>query len=86
MWSELVRTPSRMDAMLWPRLLALAERAWHRADWETLEEGSPRTQKRRDDWILFANTVGHKELRRLEAEGIEYYIHRPGARLDTAIT
>ena len=34
MWSELVRTPERMHSMLFPRLLAVAERAWHQAVWE----------------------------------------------------
>jgi hexosaminidase len=33
-WSETVRRDSQVDYMLFPRLLALAERAWSKPDWE----------------------------------------------------
>lgn len=80
MWSELIRTQDRMDSMLWPRLLALAERSWHKANWESIESLTERVAARKDDWTNFANAVGHKELRRLEAIGVKYYLPRPGAR------
>ena len=34
LWSEVVRSPAIADYMLFPRTLALAERAWHTASWE----------------------------------------------------
>lgn len=34
MWAETVRTDQEMQEMIWPRMFALAERAWHKADWE----------------------------------------------------
>ncbi|ROW55231.1 beta-N-acetylhexosaminidase, partial [Cronobacter malonaticus] len=34
LWSEVVRTDKQMEYMMYPRLLAVAERAWHRAAWE----------------------------------------------------
>ncbi|MEO8301874.1 MAG: family 20 glycosylhydrolase, partial [Rhizomicrobium sp.] len=34
LWSETVRSPQISDYMLFPRTLALAERAWHKAVWE----------------------------------------------------
>ena len=34
LWSETIRNDSLVDYMLFPRLLALSERAWHRASWE----------------------------------------------------
>jgi hexosaminidase len=88
MWSELIRTSSRMDWMLWPRLLALAERSWHKADWEqpkSMVQTSDGFTMFNDtalsaDWAVFATTVGHKETRRLEVQGVEYYLPRPGAR------
>lgn len=82
MWSELIRTPERMDWMLWPRLLALAERSWHRAEWEKMADTSIRLAGRSEDWMYFSNTVGYQELRRLEAMGINYYLPRPGARYE----
>jgi hexosaminidase len=39
-WSHIDRTPSRVDAMIYPRLLAIAERAWSPSDfrdWEDFE-------------------------------------------------
>ena len=80
MWSELIRTPDRLYSMLWPRLLALAERSWHKAKWESMEVEEERKQGRKYDWLDFANTVGHKELKRLEQLGVTYYLHRPGIR------
>lgn len=90
LWSEVVRTSDQMDSMLWPRLLAVAERSWHKADWETMEldcddpDQCPKLKDQRKartvSWTKFANTVGYKELQRLEALGINYYLPRPGAR------
>lgn len=88
LWTELVRTSSRMDWMLWPRMLALAERAWHKADWEQpnlmvkLEGGSTTINDTSlsEDWARFATVFGHKESKRLEAQGVDYYLPRPGAR------
>jgi len=30
LWSETVRNPSHLHYMIFPRMLALAERAWHK--------------------------------------------------------
>ncbi|MCZ8497897.1 family 20 glycosylhydrolase [Vibrio lentus] len=35
LWSETVRTDEQYEYMVFPRVLAAAERAWHRADWKT---------------------------------------------------
>jgi len=86
MWSELIRTPGRMDSLLWPRLLAISERAWHKSSWEQALEsnhsGSPLRDNKdaKRDLAQFMTLVGSKELRRLEAAGVEYYLPRPGAR------
>lgn len=91
-WSETVRSADRLDSMVWPRLLAVAERGWHKADWESMqasckdgEQDCPELRARRKakmlSWTKFANIVGRKELRRLETLGIRYYLPRPGARV-----
>jgi hexosaminidase len=53
--------------MAFPKMLALAERAWARPD-------------RSDDWNRFANTLGQRELARLDrlAGGVAYRIPPPG--------
>jgi len=86
LWSELLRTPGRMDSQLWPRLLAVSERAWHKAAWEHALELKSTGEPLRDnedakqDMAQFMTLVGSKELRRLESAGVEYYLARPGAR------
>ncbi|KAL3841598.1 hypothetical protein ACJMK2_019715 [Sinanodonta woodiana] len=77
LWSETVRTSEQMDYMLFPRLMAVAERAWHKAVWETTMD----TASKSADWSSFANTIGHKELKRLDKLGIKYRIPLPGARI-----
>ena len=38
-WSEVIRTPEQLEYMLFPRLAAFAERAWHQAQWEPEYQG-----------------------------------------------
>lgn len=78
LWSETVRTPRHMHHMVFPRLLALAERAWHNASWES-DESDSRRARQLNDWTAFANSLGHRELQRLEQRGIHYRIPPPGA-------
>ena len=67
---------------------ALAERAWHRADWEldyaqgtTYSESSGLVDKAAlaSDLAGFAAALGRKELPKLDAAGIAYRIPVPGA-------
>lgn len=82
LWSETVRTADQMSAMIFPRMLALAERAWHKASWEDITDKKERDAKRTDDWVKFANSLGYKELGRLDKMGVAYHVAPPGARWD----
>ncbi|XP_059175868.1 beta-hexosaminidase-like [Physella acuta] len=79
-WTELVRTADQFYEMIFPRLIALAERAWHKAPWEDVDP-KKRKPKEEEDWSVFAHTLGNKELKRLEAANISYHIPPPGARV-----
>ena len=79
-WSETIRTPTHFQFMTFPRLLAVAERAWHSGDWENQRKKSLRDRMKEESWERFANTLGYKELRRLDKLGINYRIPLPGAR------
>lgn len=91
LWSETVRTDAQAAYMLFPRLLAVAERAWHRAPWElsyvpgrTYGRGTAHfreadARKRAEDWARFALRLGTRELPRLEASSIQYRIPPVGA-------
>ena len=77
----MVRTTDQVEYMLYPRLLAVAERAWHIADWESTpqtSEGFHRLQQL--DWRHFATLVGRSELRRLERLGVRYRLPPPGVK------
>ena len=79
-WGETIRTADQMYAMIFPRLLALAERAWHRAPWEGIRNRAARDREKTGDWVNFANTLGYKELARLDKMGVAYHVTPPGAR------
>jgi hexosaminidase len=80
LWSETVRNSAEAQYMIFPRLLALAERAWHKAPWESVKDKAAREEQKLSDWMTFANTLGHKELARLDKYGIAYRVPPPGAR------
>lgn len=84
-WSETVRTDEQLEAMLFPRLLAFAERAWHRGPWEPADGMDLKAPIDRDalatDWQRFANTVGYQELPALDRAGVRYRIEVPGAQI-----
>lgn len=79
LWTELVRTPEQMDFMIYPRLLCVAERGWHKASWEEEEDADKRREGQNADWDMFAHTLGKKELARLDKMGVAYRLPPPGA-------
>ena len=81
-WTETIRTPEQLEKMLYPRLLALAERAWYKADWEGAE---PDTEARQQDWQRFGWTLTQKELPRLAEAGVALYLPPPGAVLQDGL-
>lgn len=78
-WTETIRTSDQLEYMAAPRILALAERAWHRAEWEDIEDQITRDRERDKDWEEFANTLAYRELGRLDKMDIKYRIPPPGA-------
>lgn len=89
LWSETIRTDAQVDHMLFPRLLALAERAWSPAPWTpayqegaSYEWGDTRVDaaKLKAGWQDFAGRVA-AQFPELERMGIAYRIAPPGARI-----
>ena len=66
--------------MVYPRLLAVAERGWHRAEWENVMDETERVTQRDAAWGHYANTLGYKELARLDEVGVRYRVPVPGAK------
>ncbi|XP_005095957.2 beta-hexosaminidase [Aplysia californica] len=79
MFGEYIREEWIVDYMVLPRLLAIAERGWHAADWEYNPSTPSREKEMHEDWRRFANTLGHKELLRLDLLGYNYRVPLPGA-------
>ncbi|MFT4924655.1 MAG: hexosaminidase [Phenylobacterium sp.] len=82
-WSETIRTPSQLNQMLYPRMIALAQRAWHKASWENGNDKSDESDKAQQakDWAKFSSVLGHKEFSRLAADKVEYYLPVPGGQI-----
>lgn len=58
--------------MMFPRMIALAERAWHRDAFENTTVQPTR------EWEKFSNKLGYRELPRLDKAGTKYRISPPG--------
>jgi hexosaminidase len=89
LWSETVRRDSLVDYMLFPRLIAFAERAWHKAAWEpdyragasySYGDGKVDMAALKADWSSFATKMPG-QLRTLEAASIFYRLAPPGGRV-----
>ncbi|MGD8123044.1 beta-N-acetylhexosaminidase [Vibrio sp. TRT 2004] len=94
LWSETVRNDEQYEYMVFPRVLAAAERAWHRADWENdYKVGVEYSQNTNlvdkaalnQDYNRFANVLGQRELAKLEKSGIDYRLPVPGAKLENGL-
>ncbi|WP_281558265.1 family 20 glycosylhydrolase [Thalassomonas sp. RHCl1] len=96
LWSENTRSDDMAEHKIFPRLLALAERAWHLPDWavpynyqgfkysrETQVFDAQSRKHRDSDWALFANTLGQKEFAKLEHSDISYRLPTVGAKIES---
>ncbi|GLX78797.1 beta-N-acetylhexosaminidase [Thalassotalea insulae] len=94
LWSETVRSDQQAEYMIFPRMLALAERAWSSPSWQVPYnyQGAKYShisgvfteelQRQRDQqWQRFANTLAQKELIKLDKAGVFYRIPTVGAKI-----
>jgi len=85
LWSEHNTSAERLEYMLLPKLLGLAERAWAKApEWETDEASALNDLKYTNEWSTFANLLGKRELPRLNYYhgGFAYRIPEVGLKAD----
>jgi hexosaminidase len=85
LFTETVRDASRIDYLVMPRLIALAERAWA-ADpaWDVEADPARAEALHRKAWSGFVNALGQRVLPRLDLEqaGVAYRIAPPGLMAD----
>lgn len=90
-WSETIRTDDQYYEMAFPRTLAIAERAWHRASWEVdwtpgvtynMTTGHIAKDELEEDYHGFVTKLGCHEMLKMRKLGINYRVPPPGATVD----
>ena len=85
LFTETVRDPRRIDYLVMPRLLAVAERAWAPDPaWAVEPDAARAGALHRQAWSGFVNALGQRVLPRLDLDraGIDYRIAPPGLLLE----
>lgn len=83
LWSESSREDGRIEYMLMPKLLGVAERAWAPdPDWARERDDTKAAALYHEAWSRFVNVAGKRELPRLDQEGLplNYRIPTPGLK------
>lgn len=81
LFTETVQDEERLDYLVMPRLLALAERAWaSNPAWATEADARRASALHRTAWSTFAHLLGQRVLPRLDADrpNLRYRIPPPG--------
>jgi hexosaminidase len=84
LWSETVKNSGRLEYMLLPKLLSLAERAWAKNPEWALESDEAKSEALYEKaWGQFTNVLGKREMVRLDHYngGYQYRIPTVGATL-----
>lgn len=84
LWAETVKTPEQMEYMIFPRILALAEKAWAKSpEWAEHANAEKASELYQKDLSEFYARVGYRELKRLDyyVGGIHYRIPSLGVKL-----
>jgi hexosaminidase len=84
LWSETLTEDGRLEFMLVPKVLGLAERAWAPDPaWATEADADRAEVLRRADWSRFLNRLGKLELPRLALErpAVRFRIPAPGLKV-----
>lgn len=97
LWSETVRSDAQANYMLFPRLLVVAERAWHNPKWaENYKTGisysastehfdANQVSAMKADWLSFSHILTSKALPQLVADRIQPRVALPGAIIKDGI-
>ncbi|MDN4054766.1 family 20 glycosylhydrolase [Massilia sp. YIM B02763] len=82
LWAENACSPARLEYLVMPRMIALAERAWApEPGWSAIADPAARSAAMQADWNAFANRLGQRELPRLDRPPLawDYRLPPPGA-------
>jgi hexosaminidase len=88
MWSETIKGREMIEYYMLPKLMGFAESAWAAPRvWEMVEDKTERDKLIVNDWNVFANTLGQKEMPRLSFlnGGYHYRIPVPGVMVKDGV-
>lgn len=89
LWSETITSDKRLEYMLLPKLLALAERSWApNPAWATEPDTARSEAMYAEAWSVFTNVLGKRELPRLDAynKGYNYRVPPVGVITESGQT
>jgi len=81
-WTETITSSEMLEYYMFPKMLGYIERAWvGDPSWSNAETTSEMKTQRTQEFNVFANVVGQKEIPRLEAifGGFSHRVPKPGA-------
>jgi hexosaminidase len=93
-WSETIRTDDQYYEMAFPRVLAVAERAWHHASWEldwtpgvtyNATTGLVPEDELASDYNGFVTKLGCHEMSKMKKLGIAYRVPPPGGSIASGV-
>lgn len=85
LWSETIKGRDMIEYYMLPKLFGFVESAWSpERRWETIENKEERDNAIAEEWNIFANTIAHKDLPRLNYlnGGYNYRLPLPGAIIE----
>jgi hexosaminidase len=88
LWTETVKGQDMMEYYLLPKMLGLVERAWAQdPKWTSIKTLEERKIEMEQDWNVFANAIGQRELPRLDYlfGGFNTRIPKPGAKVENGL-
>lgn len=87
-WTETIKGPEMLEYYIFPKMLGYIERAWvGDPDWSNANSESEMKAKRQEEWNVFANAVGQREIPKLEKifGGFNHRIPKPGVMVKDGI-
>jgi hexosaminidase len=80
-WTETIKSPEMLEYYLFPKMLGYIERAWvGDPTWSEAGTEAEMKARRLEEWNVFANLIGQREIPRLETilGGFNHRIPKPG--------
>lgn len=88
LFAETVKGEEMLEYMIFPKLLGYADRAWlGQPSWMVETDLEERAKKLDESWNKFANTLGQRELHRLEKlnGGYHFRLPPPGIKMEEKV-